>query len=254
MAPPSAIAEHVAGPLGLDVVSAAAGIIEVVDVTMAAGVREVSVRRGFDARSFPLVVAGGAGPVHAAAIARELDIPLLLVPRESSIFCASGMLMCDFKHDYVRALKRPLEGAGAARFEDAQADGAGNRDFSYLIALHAQRRRGDATRRPSGGRCRCLTCTARLVSTLRPDMRVRQGRVGRTLRGDEAPDVPRPEGLLSVAKEPASGGCRVMRPLGQGIADPGRRRLHSRRHCLAHLGGTERRHVAPRISKLHLRD
>jgi N-methylhydantoinase A len=71
-------------------------------------VRDISVRRGLDPRDFPLVVAGGAGPVHAAAIAGELEIPLLVVPRESSIFCAAGMLMCDFKHDFVRAYKTPL--------------------------------------------------------------------------------------------------------------------------------------------------
>jgi N-methylhydantoinase A len=68
----------------------------------------VSVRRGLDPRDFPLVVAGGAGPIHAAAIARELEIPLLVVPRESSIFCAAGMLMSDFKHDFVRAYKTQL--------------------------------------------------------------------------------------------------------------------------------------------------
>ena len=96
---------HVAGPLGLDLEEAAAGIYDVVNVTMATGVREVSVRRGLDPRDFPLVVAGGAGPVHAAAIAAELEIPLLVVPRESSIFCAAGMLMSDFKHDFVRAVQ-----------------------------------------------------------------------------------------------------------------------------------------------------
>jgi N-methylhydantoinase A len=103
-----AVDEHVARPLGVSLEQAAAGIYDVVNVTMATGVREVSVRRGLDPRDFPLVVAGGAGPVHAAAIARELEIPLLIVPRESSIFCAAGMLMSDFKHDFVRHYKTPL--------------------------------------------------------------------------------------------------------------------------------------------------
>jgi N-methylhydantoinase A len=104
------IDERLARPLGLGVLDAAAGVYDLVNVTMATGVREVSVRRGLDAREFPLVVAGGAGPVHAAAIAHELEIPMLLVPRESSIFCAAGMLMSDFKHDFVRAHKAPLDG------------------------------------------------------------------------------------------------------------------------------------------------
>ena len=73
---------------------------------MATGVRDITVRRGLDPRDFPVVVAGGAGPLHAAAIAAELEVALLLVPRESSIFCAAGMLMCDFQHDAVRALRR----------------------------------------------------------------------------------------------------------------------------------------------------
>lgn len=104
----AAIDRHVAHPLGLGVVEAAAGIYEVVNVSMAAGVREITVRRGLDPRDFPIVVAGGAGPVHASAIARELEIPVLVTPRESSIFCAAGMLVCDFKHDHVQSLKGRL--------------------------------------------------------------------------------------------------------------------------------------------------
>lgn len=103
-----AIEEHIAKPLGLDVLQAAAGIYDVVNVNMAAGVREITVRRGLDPRDFPLVVAGGAGPVHAAAIAGELGCPILITPRESSIFCAAGMLVCDFKHDFVRSFKSRL--------------------------------------------------------------------------------------------------------------------------------------------------
>ena len=110
-----ALEQRIAGPLGIEAVEAAAGIYDLVNVTMATGVREVSVRRGLDPRDFPLVVAGGAGPVHAAAIAQELGIPMLLVPRESSIFCAAGMLMSDFKHDFVRAYKVVLGDADLGR-------------------------------------------------------------------------------------------------------------------------------------------
>ena len=97
--------EPLAAALDLSIEEAAAGVYDLVNVTMASGVREVTVRRGLDPRDFLLVVAGGAGPLHAAAIARELDIGALFVPRESSIFCAEGMLISDFKHDYVRAYK-----------------------------------------------------------------------------------------------------------------------------------------------------
>ena len=64
----------------------------------------------------PLVVAGGAGPLHAAAIVEDLEIPVLVVPRESSVFCAGGMMLADFKHDYVRSLKGLLPQLSASDF------------------------------------------------------------------------------------------------------------------------------------------
>jgi N-methylhydantoinase A len=104
-----AIYRHVAAPLGVEIEQAAAGIYNLVNVNMAAGVREITVRRGHDPRDFPLVVAGGAGPVHATAIARELSMPMLVVPREASIFCAAGLLSANYKHDFVHAIKRRLK-------------------------------------------------------------------------------------------------------------------------------------------------
>ena len=119
--------EPLAAALGLGVEEAAAGVYDLANVTMATGVRDASVRRGLEPRDFPLVVAGGAGPLHAAAIARELDVGALLVPRESSIFCAAGMLLSDFKHDHVRAYKSPLAGSDPVRlrtlFEEMSASG-----------------------------------------------------------------------------------------------------------------------------------
>ena len=97
-----AIRMHIAEKMNLDVVEAAAGMYQVINVNMASGVREVSLKRGYDPREFPLVVAGGAGPVHACMIAMELEIPVMIIPKDSSIFCAAGMLMSDLKHDFVR--------------------------------------------------------------------------------------------------------------------------------------------------------
>ncbi|NIM18726.1 MAG: hydantoinase/oxoprolinase family protein [Candidatus Latescibacteria bacterium] len=104
-----AIEEHIAGKLNMDVVEAAAGMYQVINVNMASGVREVSVKRGDDPREFPLVVAGGAGPVHACMIALELEIPVMIIPKESSIFCAAGMLMSDLKHNFVRTYSTRLD-------------------------------------------------------------------------------------------------------------------------------------------------
>jgi N-methylhydantoinase A len=98
-----AIAGKVASPLGLDLVEAAYGMYHLMNVNMASAIREISVQRGYDPRDFLLVCAGGAGPVHAAMIAAELEITKILIPKESSIFCAAGMLLSDLKHDFVRS-------------------------------------------------------------------------------------------------------------------------------------------------------
>ncbi len=112
-----AIEEKIAGPLGLDLHEAAAGMYNLINTNMAAAVREVAVKQGQDPRDFPLVVAGGAGPNHACRIALELEIPLLMVPRESSIFCAAGMLMSDIKHSFVKTYATRLEEADVERFQ-----------------------------------------------------------------------------------------------------------------------------------------
>jgi N-methylhydantoinase A len=104
-----AIEEHVAKPLGLDTVKAADGIYQVINANMAAALGVVSVQRGYDPREFVLIVAGGAGPIHAGPIARDMEIPLVMIPRESSVFCAAGMLISDLQHDYVRTYARDLD-------------------------------------------------------------------------------------------------------------------------------------------------
>lgn len=113
-----AIKTHIADKLKMDVIEAAAGMYHVINVNMAAGVREVSVKKGEDPRDFPLVVAGGAGPNHACMIALELEIPVMIIPKESSIFCAAGMLMSDLQHDFVRTYANLLERIDLKKFRD----------------------------------------------------------------------------------------------------------------------------------------
>jgi N-methylhydantoinase A len=103
-----AIAEKVAAPLGLSVEQAAAGMYRVINANMAHGVRQITVQRGLDPREFPLLVAGGAGALHAAMIARELGIDRLIVPAIASTLCATGMLLSDLAHDSVRTFVGPL--------------------------------------------------------------------------------------------------------------------------------------------------
>lgn len=117
-----AIRQHVAEPLGLGVWEAAAAMFRVINVNMTEGIREVSVDQGADPRDFLLVVAGGAGPVHAAMIANELAIPRVLVPRDSAVFAAVGLLLADVRHDGVRAMPAALSALDpedlAAAFDD----------------------------------------------------------------------------------------------------------------------------------------
>lgn len=98
----AAIETRVANPLCLSVTDAAYGIYRVANSIMSNAVTVVTVQRGLDPRGFAMIVAGGAGPIHAVPIARELGIDTLLVPRESSVFCAAGMLLSDLKHTYIR--------------------------------------------------------------------------------------------------------------------------------------------------------
>ncbi len=114
-----AIEEKIAKKLGLSVTEAAYGMYHVINVNMASGVREVSVKRGYDPRDFPLIVAGGAGPIHAGMIALELEIPHIIIPKESSIFCAAGMLLSDLKHDYVQTFSGTLDDIDPEKFREA---------------------------------------------------------------------------------------------------------------------------------------
>src|SRR4029077_3922197 len=89
------------GGLGLDPERAAAGIVEIANAHMIGAMRLISVQRGYDPRAFVLVAFGGAGPLHANALARDLDIPTVLIPPSPGIASALGMLMTDIKHEFV---------------------------------------------------------------------------------------------------------------------------------------------------------
>ena len=102
------IVETIGKPLGLDAEDAAAAILAVADNQMANAARMISIEKGHDPREFVLFAFGGAGPMHAAAIARDLGIPKVLVPRFPGITSALGCVLADVRHDYVRSLHRPL--------------------------------------------------------------------------------------------------------------------------------------------------
>lgn len=103
-----ALEEHVAGPLGMDAMEAAAGIRRIVDMRMADEVRVFAAKRGVDLTAFTLLPFGGAGAVHAAAVAEELNMRRIFVPPRPGAFSALGLLCTDVVHDYIRSELKPL--------------------------------------------------------------------------------------------------------------------------------------------------
>lgn len=97
-----AIDSYVATPLGLDVHTAAAGILTIVNSNMATAIRAVSTERGIDPRDYVLVAGGGAGGLHAAELAKMLGIGEVLIPRSAGGLCAFGMAVTPVRHDSVR--------------------------------------------------------------------------------------------------------------------------------------------------------
>ena len=104
----AALQEHVASPLKMDVLEAAVGIQRIVDMRMADEVRVFAAKRGVDLSAFTLLPFGGAGAVHAAAVAEELGMRRILVPPRPGAFSALGLLCTDVVHDYIRSELQPL--------------------------------------------------------------------------------------------------------------------------------------------------
>jgi N-methylhydantoinase A len=103
--------------LGLDPLQAARGVVSVVQANMLAAIRLVSVRKGYDPRGATMVAFGGAGPLHAAALARDLGVARVLVPRAPGILCALGLLVEPLRIDLVRTRIEPLDGLSVAELE-----------------------------------------------------------------------------------------------------------------------------------------
>jgi N-methylhydantoinase A len=114
----AAIAEKCAGPLGIDVVAAAHGIVEIANAAMVNALRLVSVQRGYDPRDFVLIAFGGAGPVHANRLAAETEIPATLIPMSPGITSAMGLLVTDLKHDYSTTHIQRVDQLDAPAVED----------------------------------------------------------------------------------------------------------------------------------------
>jgi N-methylhydantoinase A len=112
-----AMRDKVGGPLGMELIQAADGVLRIAATTMSYAVRGVTTERGLDAGAFAMIVYGGAGPLHASAIARELGIRRVLIPFAPGHFSAFGMLFGNLRYDYVRSCFRGLQDADLSEIE-----------------------------------------------------------------------------------------------------------------------------------------
>lgn len=124
-----AAVERIGRKLGLDVYRAAQGIIDIVNENMHGALRLVSVQRGYDPRNFALVAFGGAGPLHANAVAHLIGSFPVIIPPAPGILCATGDVCCDFREEFARTVLRTLNDISAAEvtkiFQELGEEAAG---------------------------------------------------------------------------------------------------------------------------------
>ena len=117
-----ALEEKIADKLHMDVRSAADGILRIAATTMSYAVKGVTTERGLDAGDFVLVAYGGAGPLHAVQVAREIGIAKVIIPNAPGVFSAFGMLFADLRYDSVRTSLMRLEDASFAHIEEVYGE------------------------------------------------------------------------------------------------------------------------------------
>ena len=113
-----ALKRHVAEPLGLHVEEAAEAVLEIVNNAMAGTIRAAALARGLDPRSLALIAFGGGGAMHACALARELSVSAVVVPRYPGLLSALGAALADVRHDFSRALGQELATVRAGQAEE----------------------------------------------------------------------------------------------------------------------------------------
>ncbi len=113
-----ALKSRIGDPLGMSAVAAADGILRIAATTMSYAVKGVTTERGLDAGDFVLFAYGGAGPLHAVEVAREIGMRKVIVPFAPGVFSAFGMLFSDLRYDFVRTWFTPLEDASFDEIED----------------------------------------------------------------------------------------------------------------------------------------
>jgi N-methylhydantoinase A len=116
--------------LGVSAIDAARGVVRIANANMTNALRLISTNKGYDPRDFALMAFGGGGPMHAVALARELKVPRVIVPVNSAVFCAWGMLLTDLRRDYVHTFLTSLDAENTStivdQFRSMEAEAAAN--------------------------------------------------------------------------------------------------------------------------------
>ncbi|MBO0758709.1 MAG: hydantoinase/oxoprolinase family protein, partial [Bradyrhizobiaceae bacterium] len=191
-----ALKKYIATPLGMSVREAAAGIRKIVDLRMADEVRVFAAKRGVDLSTFTLLPFGGAGAVHAAAIADELGMGRILVPPRPGAFSALGLLCTDVVHDYVRSELKPLSDIAAEHAEavfagleqkaraELKAEGLNPSDARFSRELDLRYAgQGYELRTPLDGLCETVV-TKRTLAAVRKRFDERHARIHGHSAGD----------------------------------------------------------------------
>ena len=210
----------------LELHEAADAIIAVANANMADAVRIISLQRGYDPREFALVVFGGAGPLHGAALAKELGVPTVLVPPRPGTWSALGCLMVDIRHDLSEMFLRPAADADAGELDEAferleaegrellASEGVSDDDVTLERSI-AMRYLGQwrslevALRRRPRGRRRALPRRARARVLLPPRRRARRALPAparghrQDRRTSSCPSTSRPGGVAARADRDA---------------------------------------------------
>ena len=146
-----AAAQGLAGEIGMSVPGLAFGVREIVNARMAAAIRTVTITRGHDPRDFSIIAFGGAGPLHAVDLARELEIEFVIVPHHPGCLSATGVAVAQIAHDYVRALGVSADeitpAAVSGAFAELRAAAAGTSNWTASMSASAM----------SSGHSECVT-------------------------------------------------------------------------------------------------
>ena len=125
--------EKLGEQLGISAIEAARGVIRIANHNMGNALKLVSINRGYDPRDFTMIAFGGGGAMHAAALARDLNIPKVIIPAHAAVFSAWGMLMSDLRRDYALTLPLALERANATQISKTFEDICAEATEAYVI-------------------------------------------------------------------------------------------------------------------------